>query len=128
MFQALTKTVAFEEFLNWKPDGGCYELHDGVIVEMQPVGDHEEINGFLGGEITLKFKRLKLPYLILKQALVKVPGKESSFINDRFDLLRTMKNSKNINLVRLYIINNAIRAFNNFSNLLSFKFWDNVTR
>ncbi|MGF1990912.1 MAG: hypothetical protein RMY62_024005 [Nostoc sp. ZfuVER08] len=36
MFQALPKTVTFEEFLNWKPDGGCYELHDGVIVEMHP--------------------------------------------------------------------------------------------
>ncbi|WP_366838579.1 hypothetical protein [Nostoc sp. LPT] len=34
MFQALPKTVTFEEFLNWKPDGGCYELHDGVIGEM----------------------------------------------------------------------------------------------
>lgn len=56
MFQALPKTIAFEEFLNWKPDGGCYELHDGVIVEIQPVGDHEEINGFLAGEITLEFK------------------------------------------------------------------------
>ncbi|MDZ8035323.1 Uma2 family endonuclease [Nostoc sp. DedSLP04] len=82
MFQALPKTIAFEEFLNWKPDGGCYELHDGVIVEMQPVGDHEEINGFLAGEITLEFKRLKLPYLIPKQALVKVPDKESGYSPD----------------------------------------------
>ncbi|MEH2084967.1 MAG: Uma2 family endonuclease [Nostoc sp.] len=82
MFQALPKTVTFEEFLNWKPDGGCYELHDGVIVEMQPVGDHEEINGFLAGEITLEFKRLKLPYLIPKQALVKVPEKESGYSPD----------------------------------------------
>lgn len=82
MFQALPKTIAFEEFLNWKPDGGRYELHDGVIVEMQPVGDHEEINGFLAGEITLEFKRLKLPYLIPKQALVKVPDKESGYSPD----------------------------------------------
>ncbi|MDZ8104062.1 MAG: Uma2 family endonuclease [Nostoc sp. DedQUE12a] len=82
MFQALPKTVTFEEFLNWKPDGGCYELHDGVIVEMQPVGDHEEINGFLAGEVTLEFKRLKLPYLIPKQALVKVPDKESGYSPD----------------------------------------------
>ncbi|MCC5602669.1 Uma2 family endonuclease [Nostoc favosum] len=82
MFQALPKTITFEEFLNWKPDGGCYELHDGAIVEMQPVGDHEEINGFLAGEITLEFKRLKLPYLIPKQALVKVPDKESGYSPD----------------------------------------------
>ncbi|MEH2290542.1 Uma2 family endonuclease [Nostoc sp.] len=82
MFQALPKTIAFEKFLNWKPDGGWYELHDGSIVEMQPVGDHEEINGFLAGEITLEFKRLKLPYLIPKQALVKIPDKESGYSPD----------------------------------------------
>ncbi|BAZ02767.1 hypothetical protein NIES37_67800 [Tolypothrix tenuis PCC 7101] len=82
MFQALPKTVTFAEFLNWKPDGGCYELHDGVIVEMQPVGDHEEINGFLAGEVTYEFKRLKLPYIIPKQALVKIPDKESGYSPD----------------------------------------------
>jgi Uma2 family endonuclease len=82
MFQALPKTITFEEFLNWKPDSGRYELHDGVIVEMQPVGDHEEINGFLAGEITLEFKRLKLPYIIPKQALVKVPDRESGYSPD----------------------------------------------
>jgi Uma2 family endonuclease len=93
MFQALPKTITFEEFLNWKPDGGCYELHDGVIVEMQPVGDHEEINGFLAGEVTLEFKRLKLPYLIPKQALVKIPDKESGYSPDV-----TVINQKNLSL------------------------------
>jgi Uma2 family endonuclease len=34
MFKALAKTITFEDFLEWKSDGGCYELHDGVIVEM----------------------------------------------------------------------------------------------
>jgi len=24
---------------------------------MQPIGEHEEINGFLGGEVTVEFKR-----------------------------------------------------------------------
>lgn len=82
MFQALPKIITFEEFLSWKPDGGNYELHNGVIVEMQPVGDHEEINGFLAGEITVEFKRLKLPYLIPKQALVKVTDRESGYSPD----------------------------------------------
>ncbi|MCL1470895.1 Uma2 family endonuclease [Argonema antarcticum] len=82
MFQTLPKTTSFEDFLEWKPDGGFYELHDGVIVEMQPIGDHEEINGFLGGEITVEFKRLKLPYLIPKQALIKVPERDSAYSPD----------------------------------------------
>jgi Uma2 family endonuclease len=34
MFKALPKTITFEDFLEWKSDGGCYEIHDGVIVEM----------------------------------------------------------------------------------------------
>ncbi|WP_016949130.1 Uma2 family endonuclease [Anabaena sp. PCC 7108] len=65
MLQALpeTKTITFDEFLEWKPEVGNYELHEGVIVEMQPLGDHEEINGFAAGEITVEYKRLKLPYI-----------------------------------------------------------------
>jgi Uma2 family endonuclease len=34
MTQTLRKLVTFEEFVEWKPDGRRYELHDGVIVEM----------------------------------------------------------------------------------------------
>ena len=63
-FQALPKTTTFEDFLEGKQDDILYELHDGVIVERQPIGEHEEINGFLGGEVTLEFKRLNLPYFI----------------------------------------------------------------
>jgi hypothetical protein len=64
MFQTLPKTTTFAAFLEWKPDGILYELHDPVIVEMQPIGEDEEINGFLGGEVTVEFKPLNLPYFI----------------------------------------------------------------
>ncbi|WP_445247288.1 Uma2 family endonuclease [Microcoleus sp. OTE_8_concoct_300] len=82
MLETLSKTTTFEEFLEWKPDGRIYELHDKVIVEMQRIGEHEEINGFLCGEITVEFKRLKLPYIIPKQALIKVPDRESAYCPD----------------------------------------------
>ncbi|MEG3956544.1 hypothetical protein [Microcoleus sp. herbarium2] len=65
MFQILPKTTTFADFLEGKPDGILYELQDGVIVEMQPIGEQEEINGFLGGEVTVELKRLNLPYFIL---------------------------------------------------------------
>ncbi len=81
-FQTLPKTTTFADFLEWKPDGILYELHDGVIVERQPIGEHEEINGFLGGEVTVEFKRLNLPYFIPKQALIKVPDRESAYSSD----------------------------------------------
>ncbi|MBW4425230.1 MAG: Uma2 family endonuclease [Nostoc desertorum CM1-VF14] len=85
MTQALPKTklVTFEEFVRWKPDGGRYELHDGVIVEMtQPLGDHEEITGFLATKIPIEYDRLKLPYFIPKTALVKPPENESGYSPD----------------------------------------------
>lgn len=67
MSQALQKLVTFEEFVKWKPDGGRYELHDGVIIEIpQPLGDHEEIVGFLASELNAEYRRLKLPYFIPK--------------------------------------------------------------
>ena len=50
--------------MEWKPHGILYELQDGVIVEMQPIREQEEINGFLGGEVTVEFKRLNLPFFI----------------------------------------------------------------
>jgi Uma2 family endonuclease len=85
MTQALPKTklVTFEEFVQWKPDGGRYELHDGVIVEMtQPTGPHENIIGFLALEISVDIKRLNLPYFIPKTALVKPPENEAGYSPD----------------------------------------------
>lgn len=82
MIQAKAKQIAFEEFLEWKPESGRYELHDGVIVEMQPTGKHEEITGFLSTELTLEFRRLHLPYFIPKQALIKAPNRETGYSPD----------------------------------------------
>lgn len=52
------------------------------MVERQPIGEHEEMNGFLGGEVTVKLKRLNLPYFIPKQALIKLPDRESAYSPD----------------------------------------------
>lgn len=82
MTQALPKPITFAEFLEWKPESGRYELHDGVIIEMQPQGEHEQIKGFLARKLTVEFDRLNLPYFIPNQALVKPPEKESSYLPD----------------------------------------------
>ncbi|BAZ30450.1 hypothetical protein NIES4074_29100 [Cylindrospermum sp. NIES-4074] len=77
MVQALAKPVTFAEFLEWKSDEKRYELHNGVIIEMnQPLGKHERIGGFLTRKLSVEFDRLNLPYFIPKQALVKSPGGE----------------------------------------------------
>ncbi|MFH7026571.1 MAG: Uma2 family endonuclease [Heteroscytonema crispum UTEX LB 1556] len=83
MAQALNKLVTFEEFTANRPEGGRYELHDGVIVEMaQPLGGHEDIVGFLAAELTIEYRRLNLPYSIPKTALVKPPESESGYSPD----------------------------------------------
>ena len=83
MTQAIPKLVTFEDFAAWRPEGGRYELHDGVIVEMaQPVGDHEDVVGFVARKLTVEFDRLNLPYTIPKTALVKPTNLESAYSPD----------------------------------------------
>jgi Uma2 family endonuclease len=85
MTQAISKPklVTYEEFVAWKPEGTSYELHDGVILEMpQPLGEHEDITGFLTLEISVHIKQLNLSYTIPKQALVKPPASQSAYLPD----------------------------------------------
>ncbi|MGK7951173.1 MAG: Uma2 family endonuclease [Xenococcaceae cyanobacterium] len=82
MTQAIPKLLTFEEFLHWKPEGRQYELHEGIIIEMQPTGKHEEITGFLTTELAVEYKRLKLPYFIPKTALVKAIDRQSAYSPD----------------------------------------------
>jgi Uma2 family endonuclease len=85
MIQALTKIVTFEEFVNSLPDNSDirYELHHGEIVKMaQPVGDHEELKGFLTIKISAKIDGLNLPYVIPNQVIVRPEGKDSGYFPD----------------------------------------------
>ncbi|MEG3858688.1 Uma2 family endonuclease [Microcoleus sp. herbarium12] len=85
MTLALPKLVNFEEFVEWLPENSAvrYELHNGDIVEMaQPVGEHEEVKGFLGIEIPYEIKRLGLPYSIPNQVIVRPPEKDSGYFPD----------------------------------------------
>ncbi|MEH2062585.1 MAG: Uma2 family endonuclease [Nostoc sp.] len=83
MTQAIPKLVTFEDFAAWRSEGGRYELHNGVIVEMaQPLGDHEDVVGFIARKLTIEFDRLNLPYIIPKTALVKPTNSESGYSPD----------------------------------------------
>ncbi|MFO0143495.1 MAG: Uma2 family endonuclease [Aphanizomenon sp.] len=89
--QALTKIVTFEEFVNSLPDNSDirYELHHGEIVKMaQPVGDHEELKGFLTIKISAKIDGLNLPYVIPNQVIVRPEGKDSGYFPDLLVLNR----------------------------------------
>ncbi|AVH63258.1 hypothetical protein CDG77_18415 [Nostoc sp. 'Peltigera membranacea cyanobiont' 213] len=85
MTQAIPKLVTFEEFVDWLPENRRvrYELHKGEIVEMaQPVGEHEEVKGFLARKVTVEFDRLDLPYFMPSQAIVRPPEKDSGYLPD----------------------------------------------
>ncbi|MFM5999986.1 MAG: Uma2 family endonuclease [Dolichospermum sp.] len=91
MIQTLNKIVTFEEFVNSLPDNSDirYELHHGEIVTMaQPVGDHEEVKGFLGVEIPFEIKRMGLSYVIPNQVIVRPEGKDSGYFPDLLVLNR----------------------------------------
>jgi Uma2 family endonuclease len=85
MTQALPKLVNFEEFVEWLPENSAvrYELHNRNIIEIvQPVGEHQEVTGFLTVEIAVQIKRLGLPYGIPNQAIVRPPEKDSGYFPD----------------------------------------------
>lgn len=91
MIQTATKQLTFEEFITWKPEGGRYELHDGVLVEMQPTGKHEAIIEDLAYRITVEIHQMQLPFRIPKQALVKPPNAETAYSPDV--LVRNISNT-----------------------------------
>jgi Uma2 family endonuclease len=85
MSQTLLKTTTFQEFVDWLPENSDlrYELHYGNIVEMaQPVGEHEEIKGFLTIKLSGMIDRLNLPYLIPNQVIVRPDDKDSGYFPD----------------------------------------------
>ncbi|MEH1770185.1 MAG: Uma2 family endonuclease [Nostoc sp.] len=92
MTQAISKLVTFEEFVERLPEntGVRYELHNGSIVEMaQPVGDHEEVKGFLTIKLSASIDRLNLPYIVPNQVIVRPLEKDSGYFPDVLVLNRT---------------------------------------
>lgn len=80
---AKTKSVTFEEFVEWKPEQGFYELHNGVIVEMpQPVGKHEQVKGFLVTELVFEYRKVNSPYFLPSNAFLRLPDADSAYLPD----------------------------------------------
>lgn len=80
--QELIRPMSLMEFLDWKSEDKRLELRDGVVVEMQPTGHHEEIGAFLTMELILEIRRSELDYLLPKQALIRPPDKETGYLPD----------------------------------------------
>jgi Uma2 family endonuclease len=85
MTLALPKLVNFEEFVEWLPENSAvrYELHNRNIIEIvQPVGEHQEVTGFLTVEIAVQVNHLGLPYGIPRQVIIRPPEKDSGYCPD----------------------------------------------
>jgi Uma2 family endonuclease len=85
MIQTQTKTVTFDEFAAWYPENSVrrYELHNGVIVEMPlGTGRHSRVTGFTRDEISAEIRRLKLPYFIPGDCLLKPTRDEAGYQPD----------------------------------------------
>lgn len=76
--EAIPNLLTFEEFSEQYPEnGGRYELVDGEIIEMRPIGRHEKIAGLISRKFDVEIERLKLPYFIPRNCLVK-PGRANA--------------------------------------------------
>jgi Uma2 family endonuclease len=84
MVQALPQPVTFDQFIEWYPATGTrYELHDGVIVEMnQPLGEHEFIVGMLCNHLLAQVLKFQLPYFLARNTFVKPPTSDSAYAPD----------------------------------------------
>lgn len=83
MVQALPETLSFEAFLDWYPVGqGRYELIDGIVAEMTPTGDHEEVGAFIARKLNVEIDRLGQPWFIPRTYIVRPPVLASGYQPD----------------------------------------------
>ncbi len=76
------KLITLEEFLDWVPDGhGKYELHQGVVKEMQPTGTHEQVASFLTLKLGIQIESLGMNYFIARQCIIKAIDSDKSGFN-----------------------------------------------
>ncbi|MEN9221350.1 MAG: Uma2 family endonuclease [Thermostichus sp. BF3_bins_97] len=81
MVQSVTTPLTLEEFFESVPDNGRFELRNGVVVEMQPTGTHEQVAGFLAQQLAVAIHTSALPYLIPRQAILKAVDSDLSGYN-----------------------------------------------
>ena len=89
MVQSLPQAISFEEFVDRHGDDTRYELIDGELVDMEPTGPHEQVSGFINGQLNLEIAKLRQPYFIPMRCLIRPLGPASAFKPDVIVLDRT---------------------------------------
>ncbi|RUR72026.1 Uma2 family endonuclease [Chlorogloeopsis fritschii PCC 9212] len=87
MSQALTKSITFDEFIEWYPENFevRYELHDGVIVERaKPRGKHSRVTGFTINHLNIAIANLNKEdiWFIPRESIVKTSVGKSGYEPD----------------------------------------------
>ena len=83
MVQTILRKLTFTDFIEQYPeDGRRYELIDGEIVEVRPVGDHEEIIGLATRRFDREIDRLNLPWFMPKTRCIKPMSELNGYVPD----------------------------------------------
>ena len=83
MVQTILRKLTFTDFIEQYPeDGRRYELIDGEIVEVRPVGDHEEIIGLATRRFDREIDRLNLPWFMPKTCCIKPMSELNGYVPD----------------------------------------------
>ncbi|GGA02238.1 Uma2 family endonuclease [Okeania sp. KiyG1] len=83
MTQETLTLLTFEQFLQQYPeDGRHYELHQGEIVEMRPIGAHEKVAALIARKLDVEIEKHSLPYFIPRSCLVKPKREGEGYLPD----------------------------------------------
>ncbi len=83
MVQAAPSRLTFDDFLALYPeDGDRYELRNGAIYPMRPIGPHEEVIGFTRRKLDIELDRLNEPWFIPQTCLVKPKRDGEGYLPD----------------------------------------------
>lgn len=78
MTYAPSKTFSYEEFITQYGDDPRYELIDGILRNMEPIGPHESVSGKIAGHLFREILRLNLQWTIPKTCLIRPPAAEAT--------------------------------------------------
>ena len=83
MVQTAANPLTFDDFVALYPeDGGRYELRYGEIVEMRPVGPHEQAIALIRRKLDLEIDRLGLALFIPQSCLIKPQRDTEGYLPD----------------------------------------------
>ncbi|MGB3311636.1 MAG: Uma2 family endonuclease [Nodosilinea sp.] len=83
MVQAAASPLTFDEFIERYPDdGGRYELRHGVVLEMRPIGPHEEVIALIRRKLDFEIERQNLPLFIPQSCLIKPLREGEGYLPD----------------------------------------------